>query len=71
MGAWIEIVAYLLMMSQIPVAPLVGAWIEITNPAVFLNELLVAPLVGAWIEISSHLFRPQDARSRSPCGSVD
>ena len=52
MGAWIEILmAAVICITVILVAPLVGAWIEIQEIKELGKELRVAPLVGAWIEI--------------------
>ena len=50
-GAWIEIIAFVILSPAFSVAPLVGAWIEIEMQPEPFGFRPVAPLVGAWIEI--------------------
>ena len=64
-------VALVLAVVAVDVAPLVGAWIEILILVLTYTDISVAPLVGAWIEIILMFGVRFATHSRSSRGSVD
>ena len=70
-GAWIEIVIFVIYLLQRLVAPFVGAWIEIYECCRNPGGKHVAPFVGAWIEIAFAEVLFIWLQSRSLRGSVD
>ena len=71
MGAWIETISTIVIMSPFCVAPRVGAWIETSVVCSLRCIGVVAPRVGAWIETNDVVVPSQLPYGRTPCGCVD
>ena len=70
-GAWIETLSRVMVMSKPLVAPRVGAWIETVGLYLYTYSLYVAPRVGAWIETETREGATPPSECRTPCGCVD
>ena len=69
-GAWIEIITYLVFFCLFSVAPLVGAWIEIRNLGGCLSSGTSLPSWERGLKFIFYLLLANFVR-RSPRGSVD